>query len=234
MAVRIIVPAVLLFFGSKDIHAQSAPRKDLPKFLGREITIVEPELNADGFPKGSDPRAIVCLEGLPRRQCYSSPPDFWKNPVVSLVQVQRDLPALLFSVETWGASGSQIHFALLRATERDLEDLFRPDISVSNQSEHAFWNDFSISDSPLFVTADYVWGPDEAHYSKHRYIISAYVRKPSSYADGLFYYLEDRYMTVHRYDPVANTDILASEKQEILARLRRVRAETKLEQQESH
>jgi hypothetical protein len=84
------------------------------------------------------------------------------------------------------------------------------------------------------VTADYVWGPDEAHYSKHRYIISAYVRKPSSYADGLFYYLEDRYMTVHRYDPVANTDILASEKQEILARLRRVRAETKLEQQESH
>jgi hypothetical protein len=233
MAVRVIIFTVLVFSGAKEISAQSAPRKDLPKFLGREVTIVEPELDSDGFPKGSDPRAIVCLEGLPRRQCYSSPPEFWKNPVVSLVQVQRDLPALLFSVETWGGSGWQIHFALLRpGTGKDLEDLFRSGISVSNQSQHLFWTDTSISDAQIFVTADYVWGPDEGHYDKHRFIISAYARKPSSYAHGLFYYLGDRYMTVHRYDSDAN--ILASEKQEILARLKRLKAETKLEQQEAH
>jgi hypothetical protein len=233
--VRVVIFTVLLFSGTKEIDAQSTSRKESVKFLGRDVTIIQPELDADDFPKGPDPRATVCLEGLPRRQCYSSPQEFWKNPAVSLVQVQRDLPALLFSVETWGASGWQIRFALLRpGPGKDLEDLFRAGISVSNQSQHLFWTDSSISDAQIFVTADYVWGPDEAHYSKHRYIISAYVRKPSSYADGLFYYLEDRYMTVHRYDPVANTDILASEKQEILARLRRVKAETKLEQQESH
>lgn len=41
--------------------------------------------------------------------------------------------------------------------------------------------------------------------------------------DDLAYYLEDRYMTAHKYD--ANADILASEKQEIIARLRRLKAE---------
>ena len=76
------------------------------------------------------------------------------------------------------------------------------------------------------MTADYVWGPDESHYGEHRYTISAYVRKPSSLVDDC-YYLEDRYMTVHKYDMEANVDILASEKQEILARLSRLKAETR-------
>ena len=84
------------------------------------------------------------------------------------------------------------------------------------------------------MTADYVWGPDEAHYSKHRYIISSYVRKPSAYAEGLFYYLEDRYMTVHQYRESANMDILASEKPEVLARLKRLKAQTELEPKARH
>jgi hypothetical protein len=234
MGVRVIISTVLVFSGTEEISAQSAPRKDSLKFLGREVTIVQPEFDADGFPKSPDPRAIVCLEGLPRRQCYSSPPEFWRNPLVSMIQVQRDLPALLFSVETWGASESQIHFVLLRATEGDLEDLFQPEISLSNQSEHAFWTDFSISASPIFVTADYVWGPDECHTCAHRYIISAYALKPSSYTDRLLYYLEDRYMTIHEYGGGANTDILASEKQEVMARLKRLNAETELQQKAHH
>jgi len=41
----------------------------------------------------------------------------------------------------------------------------------------------------------------------------------------LYYYLDDRYMTTHAYDPDANDDILASEKQEILARLNRVKTD---------
>jgi hypothetical protein len=42
---------------------------------------------------------------------------------------------------------------------------------------------------------------------------------------GLYYYLEDQYMTVRKYDLDANADILAAEKQEITARLKRVKAE---------
>jgi hypothetical protein len=54
-------------------------------------------------------------------------------------------------------------------------------------------------------------------------MVSAYVRKPSTIVDALVYYLEDRYLTSRRYG-YENADILASGKQEIFARLRRVHA----------
>jgi hypothetical protein len=56
-------------------------------------------------------------------------------------------------------------------------------------------------------------------------MISAYVRKFSSFADELYYYLEDRYMTAHKYDLDTNADVLTSEKQEVLARLTRLKAD---------
>jgi hypothetical protein len=43
--------------------------------------------------------------------------------------------------------------------------------------------------------------------------------------DQLYYYLDDRYMTSRKYDlDDKKTDILGSEKQEILTRLRRAKA----------
>src|SRR5579872_7544740 len=236
IAGKIIILAVLASLGSKDIDAQSAPRKDLPRFLGREVTIVGPKLDADGFPTNSDPRATICLEGLPRRQCYTSPQEFWKNPTVSAVQLEKNVSALLFSVESYGVSGWEIRLALLRAGPgKELRDIFLSDTSVPNQSQHAFWTDSTISAAQIFVTAGYVWGPDEAHYDKHRYIISVYLAKPTAIVgDPYNYYLEDRYMTIHKYDLDAKTDILASEKQEILGRLRRVKAETEIQQKADH
>jgi hypothetical protein len=224
MAAKLIIPAVFLFLGSKDTGAQSPPGHDLPKFMGRQVTIIEPEIDADGFfPKGP---ASVCVEGPPQQQCYTAPKAFGKNPTVAVVELEKDVPALLFSAESGGVSGWQVGFALLHpGTGKSLENLFFSDMAVSNQSQHAFWNDSTISDAPIFLTADFVWGPDESHYVEHRYIISAYVRRPSSLVDDLSYYLEDRYMTVHKYE-LWNTDILSSEKQEILARIRRLKAET--------
>ena len=227
MAVKRIIPALLLLLFLKDSSAQQAPRsQDLPKFMGREITIVDPGQEADGFePKGP---ASVCVEGPPQRQCYTTPRGFGNNPKVAVVQLQKDMSALFFSAGSGGVSGSLIHFALLRpGSGNDLQNLFGSDTSVSNQSQQAFWSDSTISEAQIFVTANYVWGPDEAHYGEHRYIISAYVRRPSSIVDDLYYYLEDRYMTVRRYDLDAGADILASEKQEILARLRRIKSEVK-------
>ncbi len=220
MTAKLIIP-VLLLLVARDAGAQSARGQDLPKFMGRQVTIVEPELE-DGFvPKGP---AAVCLEGPPQRQCYTAPQEFGKAPKVDVVQLDRNTSALLFSAESGGVSGWSIHIALLvPGTDKDLDDLFGSAISVSNQSQHAFWNDATISDAQIFLTADYVWGPDEGHYNEHRYIISAYVRRSSSMADGLYYYLEDRYLTTRKYNWDAN--VLASEKQEILARLRRAKAE---------
>jgi len=214
----------LLLLASKNADAQSTTAKPLPKFMGRAVTITEPELEDEFFPKGP---ASICVEGPPQRQCYTAPRDFGRGPTVTVVQVEKDLPALFFSAASGGVSGFGIHFALLRpGIGKDMENLFSSDTSVSNQNEHAFWFDSAISDAAIFLTADYVWGPGESHYSEHRYIISAYVWRPNAIVeDALSYHLEDRYMTVRKYDLDANKDILTSEKQEILARLARIKAE---------
>ena len=91
-------------------------------------------------------------------------------------------------------------------------DVFLSDITISNQSKHEFWNLPQLSNAPVFATADYVWGPDESHYSEHRYLVSTYTRRSSPLLDGLFYYLEDRYMTTRKYGE--DSHILNSEKPE--------------------
>lgn len=219
----------LVFMDVASVGAQPKPRQDIPDFMGSKVTVVEPETDEDGFfPKGP---ASLCIEGPPERQCYTAPKDYGRTPTVSLVQVEKNMPALLFSADSGGVSGFGIHFALLRPGKgKDLEDLFLDEITLSNQSENAFWADTSLSDAPIFVTADFVWGPDEGHYSDHRYMISAYVRRASTLIDGLHYYLEDRYMTVRKYAS-EDVDILGSEKQEILARLKRVKAEPERQKQ---
>jgi len=223
MAAKILIPAVLLFLSSMAIG------QGLPKFLGREVTITKSELVDEFYPKGP---ASICLEGPPQRQCYTAPEGIGKNPKVALVQIKKDLPALLFSAESGGVSGFSIHFALLRpGPGKDLENLFFSDLSVSNQNQHAFWTEPAISGAPIFLTAEYTSGPDESHYGEHRYVVSAYTLRPSSTLDDMYYWLEDQYLTVRKYNLDTNADILTSEKQEILARLKRVKAETERQKQ---
>jgi len=95
-------------------------------FMGRQVTIIEPQHTDDGFPKGP---ASICLEGSPKRQCYTAPNDFGNNPKVTAVQLRKDLPALLFLAETGGVSGWSVHFALLGP---NLENMLLAD-SVDNQ-----------------------------------------------------------------------------------------------------
>ncbi len=118
-----------------------------------------------------------------------------------------------------------IHFALLRpGTGKDLRYLFMSDMSVSNQSQHAFWSESAISDAPIFVTADFVWGPGRRPLQRTSiHDLYAYVRQPSSLLDEPYYFLEDRYITVRKYDLEPNAE--ASEWQEILARLQRLKAD---------
>jgi hypothetical protein len=225
MAVRVIILAVLLSFGPKLSAQPVRPRQDRPKFMGREVTVIAPERDADGFP--SKGPASVCVEGPPQRQCYTAPEAFGSSPTVAVFPLAKDLTALFFSAQSYGVSGWGVHFALLRpGMGKDLANLFWVDPSVSNQSQNAFWNESTISEALIFVTADYIRGPDEGHYGEHRYIVSAYVLKPSTMVDD-YYYLEDRYMTAHKYDLEANSnaDVLTSEKPEIIGRLRRLKAE---------
>jgi hypothetical protein len=197
------------------------------EFLGRRITITRPQLTDDGYnPKGP---ASVCLEGPPEPQCYTAPKDFGRDPGVTVVQIERDNPALLFSADSGGVSGWNVHFALLRpGTGKDLNDLLN--VSAANQNQHAFWDVPEFSEAKIFVTANFVWGPDEGHYDPHRYTISVYVLEHPQRIGIVSYYLKDRYMTVRKYSQDANDDILGAEKSEIFAHLRRIKAEAEREQ----
>ena len=213
---RLIIIAIVLTWGAKDALGQSVTSaKVSPKFLGREVIISE----------SATAPASVCVEGPPQRQCYTAPEPFGHHPQVTVVQLNGKISVLFFSAATDGVSGWRIHFALLLPGDgKDLTNLFLADTSVSNQSQHGFWAASAISEASIFLTADYVLGPGESHYDPHRYIVSAYVLKPSSLLDDSYYYLEDRYMTARRYDVEVQADILKSEKQEILNRLSRRKA----------
>jgi hypothetical protein len=197
----------------------------LPKFMGNDVTITKPPLDSSGmFPEGP---ATVCVETKPQRQCYTAPGDFGKDPTVSVVQLDEETSALFFSAAGGGVSGFPIHYALLRLGKgKDLDNILLSEADTSNQSQHGFLTDPTISNAKIFATADYAYGPSESHYSPHRFTISVYVRRTSDLIDESCYYLEDRYMTVRKYD-YEKANILAAEKQEILTRLRRVKAETK-------
>src|SRR5437870_1347663 len=101
--VKLLFSFLLLFSGSQKIDSQPAGRvTDVPKFLGREITVIEPEHDEDGFPKGS---ASVCVEGPPQRQCYTAPKDYGNSPTVEVIQLDRGRPAIFFSAAMGGGSG---------------------------------------------------------------------------------------------------------------------------------
>jgi hypothetical protein len=222
MKAPLIIPALLLLIDSI-VHAQTVRRTtDLPTFMDRAVTVTEPIPDADGYyAKGS---ASICLEGPPQRQCYSAPDLYGHVAKVQLVEVQKGLSVLLFEAESVGTSGYGIHVAFLRPGHgKDLDNLLLSDITLSNQSQFSFWNDASVSPAKAFVTAEFDWGPDEGHYGDHRYIISAYVLKPTTLAGGPSYHLYNQYMTVHKYD-LEKSDVLVAEKPEIIARLRRVKA----------
>lgn len=183
--------------------------------MGRDVTVIDPGPDPDDefFPKA---RASVCLEGPPQRQCYTTYEPAM-DASASVVLLRNDEPAIFFESHGGGVSGFVLEYVLLQPSDgKELETLLH--VRVSNQNQHAFWTVPTISDRQIFVIADYVWGPNESHYSDHRYIIRAYVMKPD--AEFPSYYLEDEYMTVRRYDLDENEGILAAEKEEILRRLR--------------
>src|ERR1700674_2949093 len=203
-------------------------------YLGRQVTVVDPGTeDPDGFfPKGE---AKVCVKGQQEKDCYTAPKGIGLTPSLFVAELHKGVSALFFEAASGGVSGFALQFALLKFCDRDrfpgcrvdeLKNLLPYELGVSNQSQHAWWELPEISDSKVFLTADFVWGPREAHYSDHRYIVSVYVRRPDDF-DELSYYLVDQFMTVRSYsykDTGELDDVLGAEEQEILTRLKRVKA----------
>jgi len=155
--------------------------------------------------------------------CFTAPrnePPFGFLPHVEVVRLNPTQTALLFSaVASASGSGSLKLLALLHLRNGNLEDLL-PSVRISEQGEYRLWREPSVSKMVLVVTADYLWGDGETHFSRHRFKVSTYAFGTSASS----YLLCDEYVTSKKYPSLDEADkitVLEQEKPEILARLRR-------------
>jgi hypothetical protein len=77
-----------------------------------------------------------------------------------------------------------------------------PQIEVTNQAEVAVWDLPKVSPMPALLTADYVWGQNEAHYGAHLFEVRIYVYDLVSGR----YKLRHKYTTAHTYPGIDNWD----------------------------
>ena len=107
---------------------------------------------------------------------------------------------MLFNANCGGGSGSADRYVLLRSEpDGQLKNLL-PEIVVSNQADVATWDLPIVSPMPVFVTADFLWGPNEGHYSSHFFEVRMYVYDGA--ADR--YKLRHKYQTAHKYPGIDN------------------------------
>ena len=192
-------------------------------FKGQRVTVTAAPATPDGvMPAGP---AQVCL--APSGMCFTAPDNgtpFGFSPDATPVQLGANQQGLLFTaIASSSGSGSEKLIAVLEVRNGRLDNL-APGVKVSEQGEYKMWQEPSISKTALLVTADYVWGRAETHFSAHRFRISTYVLEPIVASDVQFYSLRDEFITSKRYpslDEVVTVAVLGHEKVEVLARLHR-------------
>jgi hypothetical protein len=126
---------------------------------------------------------------------------------------------VLFNANCGGGSGSADRYVLLRSEpDGHLKNLL-PEIIVTNQADVATWDIPNVSPLPVFVTADYLWGGMEAHYSSHFFEVRIYVYDAA--ADR--YKLRHKYQTAHKYPGIDNweqaPEVLEKERGKIIEML---------------
>jgi hypothetical protein len=127
---------------------------------------------------------------------------------------------VLFNANCCGGSGSSDRYVLLRSEpDRSFKNLL-PETIVTNQADVAAWDLPAVSPMPVFLTADYLWGAMEAHYSAHFFEVRMYVYDPV--ADS--YKLRHKYRTDHKYPGIDNweqaAEVLEKERGRIIQLLR--------------
>lgn len=128
---------------------------------------------------------------------------------------------VLFNANSGGGSGSSDRYVLLRfESNRQFKNLL-PEIVVTNQADVAAWDLPAVSPMPVLLTADYLWGAMEGHYSPHFFAVKIYVYDPQTDR----YKLRHKYTTAHKYPGIDNWDqapeILEKERNRIIEVLKR-------------
>jgi hypothetical protein len=182
------------------------------------VEVTKGSVDEDGVSTGP---ASVCLVSKASRECYTPPkhdPPYGLRAEASMVPLREGFDALLFKADAWaGGSGILRTMSLLVGRGGSLANLL-PDIALTNQSEYRLLKETAISDTALFVTADYVWGDGESHFGRHRYRVTVY----SFSKESQCYTVRDEYVTLKRYaglDQRGSISVIEPERHEILTRL---------------
>jgi len=212
------------------LYGQTEAKQSVTEFNGHKVILVEPKRDANGWATES---YKLCFDSpTPPRHCFKPSERF--GPVGSVTDLRpidlgRGRSGLFIATAAnFGGPGTIVELALLDfPNPRDeIENRLFLEGYLSEISYYDFWNESSISDAPIFITANYVWGAEVGRFSDHRFIISSYVLREDKISPESFYYrLDDRYMTVNKYTSDDKSPVLSREKPEILARLKRVNAE---------
>jgi len=182
------------------------------------VEIIKPKLGAapSSLPLGP---ATICITSPGPRRCYTPPahdPPFGGSPTATTVTIAPGREAVLFTaVGSAGGSGATTALALLDNTSTGLSNLFPSPLFLTELSAYQFWPDAAVSNTRLFVTANFVWANDECHFCSHAYTISTYAYDASSGR----YKTRDQYTTSSKY--ASSTGVLNAEKTRILARLQK-------------
>jgi len=212
--------ALLLIAFTIGVLAQSPPTH----FEGKRIILSKDQLDDPGQAIGNK-AAYVCLEAQPENRCYTAPEEYIRSAKVQLVQLNPSSQALLFSAESYGVSGWKFFYSMLQLDSKgQFKELFDSNPTLSSRSTLGWIADPSISVAPTFVTFDAVIGVGETSPEPHRCMVSVYVYVRPEWSDDPRYVFADQFLTVKKYD-FYTTEVLLSEKPEILSRLKRVLAE---------
>jgi hypothetical protein len=183
-------------------------------------TIIRPKIDpATQLPLGP---AQVCFASPQKRLCYTPPsqdPPFGLNPNIVSITLGSSTKASLFTaIAAAGGSGSQEILALLEIKNDQLVDLLPKGLSLSELSLYRFWNAPALSDTAIFVTANFVWANDEVHFAPHRYRINAYMFDPKQQV----YVLRPQYVTTKKYATAEGStplNLLDAEQSHIISKL---------------
>lgn len=175
---------------------------------------------ADCFPKAP---ARICLGDTGEDRCYALPTDkdyiFGLGPKAEPAGRFKGQELILFSATFSGCgSGTLTSYALLMRKDGEFVNLL-PKMELTNQSELRLWSLPSISNLPVVMTADFIWGSGETHFSTHRYVVRTYVFSAATgkYAEKLHYITHKKYPGLDEADDIK---VLDAERSAIMDRLR--------------
>jgi hypothetical protein len=139
---------------------------------------------------------------------------------IFLLKNQVYSKAIIFTAEySMGGSGSLELITLWSYNKKKNSFVnLLPPVAITNQGEYQFFTDLKENIGCLFITADYIGGENETHFSPHRYLIKIY---KYDLKRNKFRFI-DKYETKAKYKSLNDVDeisVIKFEKKKIINKI---------------